>query len=79
MEHGNRVLAREHGDAEERRDTGGELALIGAEVGDDGGLDGGDAAVRVEGHARFGDMIAGVDVHRESLGPGRGPAHRPAH
>ena len=43
------------------------------------GLDGGDAAFGVEGHAGFRHVVAGVDVHRESLGAGRGPAHRPAH
>ena len=79
MQRGDRVLAGEHADAEDRRDAGGELALIGAEVGDDGGLDGGDAAIGVEGHARLGHVVAGVDVHRECLGTGRGPAHRPAH
>ena len=79
MQRGDRVLAGEHGDAEERRDAGGELALVGAEIGDDVGLDGGDAPVGVEGHARLGHVVAGVDVHRERLGAGRGPAHRPAH
>ena len=79
VERGDRVLAGEHGDAEDRRDAGGELALIGTEVGDDLGLDGGDAAVGVEGHAGFRHVVAGVDVHSQRLGTGRGPAHRPAH
>ena len=79
MQRGDRVLAREHGDTEERRDAGGELALVGAEVGDDFGLDRGDAPVGVEGHACLGHVVAGVDIHRERLGTGRGPAHRPAH
>ena len=74
---GRDLVATAHHERRERRDERREQLVVGAHVGEDLRVQGGDRAVALRAHPHVVDLVAPVRGHLHVLRARRGPAHRP--